>query len=160
MTSRKDQIIGFFAWLSLCATSLFSCAYAASMGISVWYPALIKPVWTPSVMLMATVWTILFLFLAIAVWLVWLKQSSVNKGVLTTFVFQLVLLTIWAFVFFAAKNPAAAAIEIVIIWLVVLCLLALFFQKSVLAGWLVLPFFLWITFTAVLNIAIWRLNLG
>lgn len=128
-------------------------------GLADWYPRLRKPSWNPPAWLFAPVWTLLYLSMAVAAWLVWRRDGfSGAPWALGLFVFQLTLNTIWSFIFFALRRPGLAAIEIVLLWAAIVATLAAFSSVDRTAAILLAPYLAWVSFAAVLNFTIWRLN--
>ncbi len=76
------------------------------------------------------------------------------------FATQLVLNSLWSVLFFGLQNPGAAAVEIILLWAAILATLIAFWKRSFWAGGLLVPYLAWVSFAAVLNVAIWRLNAG
>ena len=105
------------------------------------------------------VWTTLYVMMAVAAWLVW-KQAGVRDAAVPLALFggQLVLNVAWSFIFFGLHQPGWACVEIVVLWLAIVATVVAFFRQSRGAGWLLLPYLAWVSFAAVLNFAIWRLN--
>lgn len=130
-------------------------------GTEVWFPTLVKPVFNPPAYLFAPVWTVLYIFMAIAAALVWdqieVKREIVRKALLF-FAIQLALNAMWSFLFFGLKNPLLALIEIVILWLMIYETYILFGRINRVAGYLLIPYLLWVSFATVLTASIWWLN--
>ena len=97
--------------------------------------------------------------MAVAAWLVW-KQDGFKAAStpLTMFAVQLGLNVAWSWIFFGMHQPSWAFAEIVILWLAIVATVVTFFQKSKVAGWLMVPYLAWVSFASVLNFAIWRMN--
>jgi len=105
-------------------------------------------------------WTLLYLLMAVAAFLVW-RQGLMAPGVklaLVVFLVQLVLNALWSIFFFGLRSPLAGLVDIIVLWLAILATIILFFPVSVPAGILLLPYIIWVSFAAVLNAAILRLN--
>lgn len=133
---------------------------ATTPAIPIWYEGLNKPAFNPPRWLFGPAWTLLYILMGIALFLVWRKGFN-KPGVklaLLVFLIQLVLNVIWSFLFFGLRSPLAGLIEIIILWLAILLTLILFFRVSVPAGVLLLPYISWVTFASVLNGAIVKLN--
>lgn len=131
----------------------------AGSGADGRYADLRKPSWNPPNQVFAPVWTTLYLLMAIATWLVWRQAGSAGAGAaLTVFVVQLALDVAWSALFFGMRNPGAAFVEIVFLWLAVVVTVAVFRRVSRVAELLLAPYLAWVTFAGVLNFAIWRLN--
>ena len=147
--------------------SLVACQCAGLIGsifttpaIPIWYAALEKPPFTPPNWLFAPAWGTLYVLMAIAAFLVWrrgLNQEGV-KSALLIFVIQLVLNALWSVVFFGFKSPIAGVVVIVVLWVAILFTILKFFRLSVVAGSLLIPYILWVSFATALNVAIWMLN--
>lgn len=147
--------------------SIIACQLAGLIGsvfttpaIPTWYAALQKPAFTPPNWLFAPAWITLYLLMAIAAFLIWrkgLNQREVKLALLI-FAIQLILNALWSVAFFGLRSPLAGVIVIALLWVAILFTILRFFRLSVAAGALLLPYILWVSFAAVLNIAIWQLN--
>ena len=146
--------------------SIFICFAAAGLGglvtypkIPNWYAQLAKPVWTPPDWLFGPVWSMLYLMMAIAAWLVWRPMGFAGaKLPLALFAIQLALNSLWSVLFFGFQRPGVAANEIVLLWAAILATLIAFWGCSRWAGLLLVPYLTWVSFAVALNWAIWRMN--
>ena len=152
-------------WWVLCGFGVASFTAAAiggtatSRAVRDWYPTLVKPAWNPPAWLFGPVWTVLYIAMAVAAWLVWRRVGWAGARLaLTLFMVQLTLNAAWSIIFFGLRNPGAAFAEVVVLWAAILGTLVLFWQVSVPAGILFIPYLTWVSFAAVLNFSIWRLN--
>lgn len=130
-------------------------------AIPTWYANINKPSFRPPNWVFAPVWTTLFLLMGIALFLV-LRKGLKNKNVKIAFlffIFHLVLNTLWSVLFFGLKSPFAAFVEIIFLWASILISIILFSQISRIAGYLLIPYLLWVSFASVLNFSIWQLNI-
>jgi translocator protein len=135
-------------------------SFATVRAIPTWYKGLAKPPFNPPSWLFGPAWTLLYLLIAVAAWLVW-KQGLGAPGVklaLGVFLVQLVLNALWSVCFFGLRSPMAGLVDIIVLWLAIAATIILFFRVSVPAGVLLLPYISWVSFAAVLNAAIHRLN--
>jgi benzodiazapine receptor len=133
---------------------------ATTRAIPTWYKNLSKPPFNPPEWLFGPAWTALYLMMAVAAFLVW-NQGFSTPGVklaLGVFLLQLVLNSLWSVFFFGLRSPLAGLMDIVALWLAIIANIVLFFRVSTPAGVLLLPYIGWVTFAAVLNAAIFRLN--
>jgi benzodiazapine receptor len=147
--------------------SLIVCQFAGFIGsvftmpaIPTWYVSLNKPPFTPPNWLFSPVWIFLFVLMGISAFLVWSKGFG-DKRVriaLSIFAVQLILNILWSAVFFGFRSPLAGLIEIAILWIAIWLTILNFFKVSKTAGLLLMPYILWVSFAAVLNFFIWRLN--
>jgi tryptophan-rich sensory protein len=157
--SRTQQVIGLIVSIAICFAAAGLGSLATTPKIPNWYADLAKPSWNPPAWIFGPVWTTLYLFMAIAAWLVWRQGGFRNaRGPLLLFGVQLVLNTLWSFLFFGLQNPGAAAIEIVVLWVAILATLLAFAKRSTTAASLLAPYLAWVSFAAVLNFTIWRMN--
>jgi benzodiazapine receptor len=156
---------GFSDWCAL-GISIALCVATAAIGfwisrpaLLLWYPSLNKPAWTPPDAIFAPVWTALYLTMALAAWLVWLRRPSGDVATaLGFFAVQLVLNAAWSGLFFGLHSPAAGLADIVLLWCAIVATALSFGRISVLAGWLLAPYLAWVSFAAILNFAVWQLN--
>ncbi|MFC1903680.1 TspO/MBR family protein [Chloroflexota bacterium] len=147
--------------------SLLACQGAGLIGslftmtaIPTWYATLQKPAFTPPSWLFGPAWVTLYLLMGISAFIIWqrgLSQKQVKEA-LIIFAIQLVLNTLWSVVFFGLESPLYGVIVILALWLAILFTMLKFFKISTVAGALLLPYILWVSFAAVLNISIWVLN--
>jgi tryptophan-rich sensory protein len=150
------------------AVTILICFAAAGLGglvttpkIPNWYADLAKPAWTPPDWVFGPVWTLLYLMMAVAAWLVWRPKGFAGaKLPLALFGIQLALNSLWSVLFFGLQRPGLAAIEIVILWAAILATTVEFWSRSSWAGALMTPYLIWVTFAALLNFAIWQMNVG
>jgi benzodiazapine receptor len=149
--------IGLASWL----TVTFSAAWVGSwFQPGVWYASLVKPALTPPAWVFGPVWTLLYLMMGIAAWLVWRTQGLTGAlGPLGLFLVQLALNALWSYLFFGLKHPGLAFLDIVALWLAILATLVAFWRAYPAAGLLLLPYLLWVSFATYLNFQFWRLNL-
>ncbi|OHB24989.1 MAG: TspO protein [Parcubacteria group bacterium RIFOXYD2_FULL_52_8] len=125
-----------------------------------WYAELVKPVMNPPAWVFGPVWTLLFVLMGIAAFLVWKKgfERREVKIALVIFDVQLLLNVLWSVIFFGLRNPGGALVEIVFLWLAILATIIVFAKISRPAAWLLVPYILWVSFAVYLNYAIWTLN--
>lgn len=122
-------------------------------AITSWYQYLTKPEFSPPNWLFAPVWTTLYLLMGLSWYFAW--QKGAPKGL---FLIHLVFNSLWSVLFFGFKSPGLALVEIVILWVLITAVIVQFRRFSKLAAWLLLPYFLWVSFAGSLNFSIFRLN--
>ncbi|MDD4467074.1 MAG: tryptophan-rich sensory protein [Candidatus Pacebacteria bacterium] len=129
-------------------------------AISNWYIYLNKSALNPPDFVFGPVWTILYIFMGVAMFLVWQKglEKKEVRTALKVFLFQLFLNILWSVFFFGFKDIFAAFFGIIALWFAVLATILSFAKISRLAFWLLIPYILWISFAAYLNYSIWLLN--
>ncbi len=146
--------------IAVCQLAGLIGALATMRSLSGWYVGINKPSFNPPGWVFAPVWTILYTLMGIAAWLVWRKglANGTVKVALTLFLIQLVLNSAWTFIFFGARQPLYAFMEIIVLLAVIVCTMVWFFRISTPAGALMVPYVLWVSFASVLNFSIWWLN--
>jgi len=153
-------------WMKLLA-SVVTCQLAGALGavftssaIPSWYAGLKKPAFTPPGWLFGPMWISLYLLMALAAYLVWQKGLSHPgaRAALMVFVGQLLLNALWSPVFFGMRAPLAAAVVIILLWLAIALTIFLFWKISRPAALLLLPYILWVSLAATLNVSIYLLN--
>ena len=141
----------FFA---ICLAVSGAGALFTAGSVQEWYPVLQKPAWTPPSWLFGPVWTILYMMMAVAAWLVWRRRESVPvRGALGLFFIQLGINAAWSPLFFGLQNPLAGLLDIVLLVTIIS-----FRKISFTAAALLVPYWLWVSYATVLNFAIWNLN--
>ncbi|MBX2859627.1 MAG: tryptophan-rich sensory protein [Vampirovibrio sp.] len=154
-----QKALGFTGFYGLCAVTQLLGSYLTFQSVTTWYVTLNKPWFNPPGWTFGVVWTLLYILLALAAWQVWKKDGFAKaKVVLGLWGWQLVLNVGWSALFFANRQVEAAFYLIAFTWLCQAPTLWLFYKHSKLAGVLLTPYFLWLSFAAVLNFSIWRLN--
>ncbi len=134
--------------------------WATASSVASWYPTLVKPSFNPPAWVFGPVWTLLYLTMGVAAFLVWRRglDAAGVRTALTLFVAQLVLNGVWSLLFFGLRAPGLAFAEILVLWLAIGATTRLFWRVVPAAGLLLVPYWLWVSFAAVLNGALWRLN--
>lgn len=159
MKPTKQDWPALALFIALSFGAAFIGGLFTSASVDGWYRTLPKPAWTPPGWLFGPVWTLLYLAMAIAAWLVW-RQHSFAKvtAALSLFIVQLVLNAAWSAVFFGLQNIGLALVNIVLLWSAIAATMIAFWRINATAGWMFVPYILWVTFATALNFAIWRLN--
>jgi len=159
--TRLQEILKLLVSIVICQAAGALGSVATGPSIPTWYATLEKPWFTPPNWVFAPVWLTLFVLMGIAVFLVW-RQGMSNRQVkvaLAVFASQLILNVLWSIAFFGLKSPLAGLVVIVILWVAILMTLLRFFKISRSAGFLLLPYIVWVSIAAVLNTSILILNL-
>lgn len=148
------------ACVVICLGAGFAGSFFTRASVSTWFRELRKPAFNPPDWLFGPVWTVLYIMMGVALFLV-IREGFKTPGVraaVAVFAVQLVLNITWSALFFGLKSPGAAFAEIVVLWAAIAATIALFKPISTAAAVLLIPYILWVTFAAALNFAIWRLN--
>lgn len=156
--SRQKQVVGFLAWL-LATFVAAAIGAAASLRAGAFYGQLVRPDWAPPAAIFGPVWTTLYLLMGISAWLVWrVGGFGAARSALALFLVQLAFNALWTWLFFGWQLGAAAFAEILLLWLLVLATLLAFWRIKPLAGALLIPYLLWVSFATALSYAVWQLN--
>lgn len=150
--------------------------------INTWYASLNKPSFNPPNWIFGPVWTAIFVLMGIALYLVWIKKWETKNeiyhrkikawnpfsrkflgawqkaNVILVFATQLVLNVLWSILFFGLHSPGVAFFELLMLWFAIIFLIINFYKVSKVAAWLLLPYILWVSFAAILNLAIFLIN--
>jgi translocator protein len=156
--SMKKQVFGVLGWLavSFAAAGVGGLASANAEGF---YQQLTLPAWAPPSWLFAPVWTLLYILMGVAAWLVWREHGFRKARVaLTLFLIQLAFNALWTWLFFAWRLGAMAFVEILILWALIVCTFVAFRRVRPIAGVLIIPYLIWVSFAAALTYAIWQSN--
>ncbi|HEY4530175.1 MAG TPA: TspO/MBR family protein [Luteimonas sp.] len=156
--TRKQQFIGLVGWLVATGIAAFLGSMASRRSED-FYGELVQPSWAPPPDVFGPVWTVLYILMAIAAWLVWRRGGFAHaRTALVLFLVQLVVNALWSWLFFAWRMGAAAFVDIALMWVLVAATMAAFWRHSRLAAALLLPYLAWITFAGALNLRLWQLN--
>jgi translocator protein len=147
-------------------------AVATASSVSTWYKDLKKPSWNPPSWVFGPVWTVLYLMMGLAVWLVWrrsgeeapedrplaLPETPERRAALSLWSVQLVLNSLWSVIFFGLRSLGGAAAEIGVLWAAIAATAVRFYRIKPAAGLLLMPYLAWSTFASALNVTVWRMN--
>jgi len=146
-------------WVAL-GGFVLACFAAASSGAffgpGAWYERLAKPSWNPPNWLFAPAWTVLYVLMAVAAWMVW-KVDGFGLPI-WLWVVQLVLNAAWSWVFFGLRRPDLAFYELIAMWLAIVATTIAFAGVREDAALLMLPYIAWVSFAGALNLKVWQLN--
>lgn len=148
------------------ALLLLACFAVAALGglsttasVREWYPTLVRPWFTPPDFLFGPVWTVLYVAMAVAAWLVWRRREEARVGpALGAWWLQLALNCAWSPVFFGARQLGWGLAVILALDAALAATVVAFFRVRRAAGWLLVPYLAWVLFATLLNGALWRLN--
>jgi tryptophan-rich sensory protein len=138
-----------FALAVLAAAALGSLAAVSSRET---YERLDLPAFAPPGWVFGPVWTVLYVLIAVAGWLVW-REVGLDRSI-AVYAAQLALNALWTPIFFAGDRYGLALVEIVVLLVAVLATIVLFAHRSRPAAWLLMPYAAWVAFATALNAAI------
>ena len=125
-----------------------------------WYQSMIQPAWNPSAMVMALVWAVLYVLMAVSAWMVWETMRSLAKTALSWWGLQLLLSVVWSWLFFGLHR-VGWSLGVMGLWLLaVLITIKAFRSIRLEASSLMMPLAAWLLFALALNFIQWQLNGG
>lgn len=152
------QCKGLVFWLLLTGIAA-ALGSAASMQAGAFYGQLMQPAWAPPAWVFGPTWTVLYVLMAVAAWLVWrINGFASARPALILYLGQLVLNALWTWLFFKWQLGAWALLDILLLWCAIVATALGFWVHKPLAAWLLLPYFLWVSFAIALNYTVWQLN--
>ncbi len=155
----ERRLFALLLWIGICFLPAAFGAWLGKSGLDTWYPSLTKPTWTPPGWLFGPVWTLLYFLMGVAVWRIWVRFGWAGARVpLTLFLVQLVLNALWTPAFFGLQRPGLGLVVILQLWIVLVATVIAFGRCDRPAGLLLLPYLAWVSFAALLNFELWRLN--
>ena len=158
--STRHQFIGLVGWLLVTFVAA-AIGTVASLDAGSFYAELNRPGWAPPAWLFAPAWTILYVLMGVAAWLVWRRHGfGAGRTALILFLVQLAANALWTWLFFAWRQGAGAFAEILVLWALIVATIASFGRLNVPAAWLMVPYLAWVTFATALTLSVWRLNPG
>ena len=122
------------------------------------YKQIIKPPLAPPSILFPIVWTILYILMGISSARVWVKDKEKSKEVLFIYALSLVVNFFWSIIFFNMQMFLASFIWLILLWVLIILTIKGYLKISKLAGYLQIPYLLWVTFAGYLNLMIYILN--
>lgn len=132
---------------------------AKLVEIEGWYASLYKPPWGPPSWVFAPIWTILYILIGLSGYFCWTRGGRTDRiADFVVYGVQLVLNGLWTPLFFGMHRISWALGDLILMWFLTMLCISAFSQRSRLAAWLLLPYFLWISFAGALNAAILVIN--
>ena len=132
---------------------------ATSINAEPFYIQLVCPAWAPPASIFGPAWTARYVLMGVAAWLVWRCGGfRAARTPLSIFVVQLAINVWWSWVFFGWHLGALAFTDIRLLWALIVATVVTFWRVRPLAGALLMPYLLWMSFAAVLNYQVWQLN--
>ena len=152
------QIVGLVAWLIVSFVAA-AIGGAGSIQAGPFYTQLLRPDWAPPPTIFGPVWTVLYVLMAVAAWLVWCVGGfRAANSALALFLVQLSLNALWSWLFFGWHRGALAFADILLLWALIIASLISFWRIRPLAGALLVPYLMWVSFASALNYSVWQLN--
>ena len=164
VSARARDWMGLGGWLLLTLAAA-TLGGLGSRNASEFYDELAKPLWAPEGWIFGPVWTVLYVMMAVAAWLVWRERGAVDKHMvnqrqrgLILFCAQLAVNAVWTWLFFAWHMGSWAFLWIAVLWLILVIMIGMFARVRRAAAWLLMPYLAWVTYATALTWSTWRLN--
>lgn len=150
-------------WLPLIVLEGVTLGGGALIGFLIrndmsFYETLEKPVFAPPGWLFPVMWSVLYILMALSVWLVWRAEAPHRAGLVTLYFVQLAVNLAWPVIFFTLQALGLAFWWLILLWGLIIWMMVAFFHWSKVAGWLLTPYLCWTTFAAVLSFLVARMN--
>jgi len=154
------DIIKLFISVGICLAAGGIGGFFTAQSVGSWYMTLHKPFFNPPNWVFGPVWTVLYIMMGIALYIVWHKRSIAeeSKWPYVLFVIQLLLNVGWSAIFFGFRSIGGGMLIIIVLWLAIIMTIRQFQQRSKVAAWLLIPYVLWVSYACALNYSFWRLN--
>lgn len=156
--SLLAQVLGLVA----CFAVVFATAALgalASVDAASFYAQLARPAWAPPASAFGPVWSVLFVLMGVAVWLVWRERRTPQRtAALVLFAAQLGANALWSWLFFGWRQGAFAFAEVLVLLALILATTFVFWRIRRLAAVLMFPYIAWVCLATALTWAVWRAN--
>jgi translocator protein len=160
---QTPPILSLVACIAICEIiGGIAIFFTASSIKSDWYIGLQKPFLQPPGFIFSLIWTILFFLAGMALNEIWMNtKATLETKVKTISILgiQLIMTAYWSIIFFGMKNPSAAFMQIILLWIMSLATIIAFLFISKRAAYLLIPYIVWVSFLCYLNVSIWRNNM-
>jgi benzodiazapine receptor len=156
---RPSAGLALLGWLGLCLLVAIVSGVLTAPAIPTWYAQLTKPALNPPNQVFGPVWTVLYILMGVAAWMLWKAPSSSRRSIaLMLFCFQLALNFLWSLIFFRLHHIGLALVELAALWIAILTATIAASKVRRAAAGLLLPYLAWVTFAAYLNYGLWLRN--
>ena len=152
--SNKYLSLGLILLVTFAASGIGG--FVTSSFKEPWYSEIILPTFNPPSWVFGPVWTVLYILMSVAIWIVWSKTS--DKKILQLYFIHLFFNAIWSIIFFGFHQIFIALIDLGIILIFIIWLMKIYYQVSKISFLLMTPYLLWCSYALVLNSTIFYLN--
>tara|TARA_A100001011_G_C14220591_1_gene804148 strand:+ start:234 stop:701 length:468 start_codon:yes stop_codon:yes gene_type:complete len=152
----KNKYLSLFLILIITFTASAIGGFITASFKEPWYSEIILPDFNPPSWIFGPVWTILYIFMAIAIWRIWVKFLNIN--ILKIYFTHLFFNGIWSIIFFGFHKPIFALIDLLVIVGFVIYLTLKYIKLDKISFYLMIPYLLWVIYAFILNFSIVILN--
>ena len=153
----KNKYISLFSFIIITFTASAIGGFSTKISKEPWYSNINKSSFNPPDWVFAPVWTILYIFMAVAIWLIWINPKKINKIIYVYFIHLLFNAT-WSIIFFGFHQIFLALINIVLIIFFIIWLIKLYLPINNLSVYLMIPYLAWCCYAFILNLNLYLLN--
>ena len=151
----KQYALGILLTQSIGALS----GWLSRDGMQIFSTSISQPPLSPPAFLFPIVWSVLYALMGIGAVRIYLSpQSTERNRALNIYITQLIVNFFWSLIFFNAQAFLFAFFWLLILWILVLWMILLFHKVDPLSAKLQIPYLLWLSFAAYLNLGVWYLN--
>lgn len=151
----------YLFWIALVEGVGALAGFLTREGTQIYIETVAKPPLTPPPLVFPIVWGILYALMGISAARVSLSPDSKERSSgLNLFITQLVFNFFWSLIFFNAQAFGFALLWLVCLWVLIVRMIFVFGKVDNLSAWLQIPYLVWVTFAAYLNLGVWFLNQG
>ena len=149
----------YLFWILLCESVGALSGWLSREGIDIYEATVNKPVFTPPGWVFPVVWSVLFALMGISAARIYLSEPSRNRNWgLNLFLIQLAVNFFWPLIFFNLQAFGIAFVWLILLWVLVAVVIRLFWKTDRTSAWLLVPYIVWLTFAAVLNLFVYFVN--
>jgi tryptophan-rich sensory protein len=149
----------YVIWIAIAEGVGALSGFLSRSGMQIYAAQIEKPPLSPPALVFPIVWVILYALMGISAARIYNSPASAERSRgLNLFIAQLVVNFFWSLIFFNAQAFGFAAIWLVLLWILVLWMILTFRKVDPLAAWLQVPYLIWLTFAAYLNLGVYLLN--
>lgn len=154
MTKNKYLSLLLFLAITFAASAIGG--YTTATFKEPWYSQIVLPSFNPPSWVFGPVWTTLYIFMSLAIWIVWNKTND-NK-IIKIYFLHILFNAFWSIIFFGFHKIGLALINLLIILFFIILLMKIYFKISKFSFYLMVPYFFWSAYAFLLNISIFFLN--
>jgi benzodiazapine receptor len=159
--TERNELFRLILSIIICQLAGIIGSIFTASSVASWYPALVKPSFTPPGFYIGLIWIALFTLMGISLFLIW-RETTGNLAAriaLYFFAAQLIVNVLWSMAFFSLRSPISGLVVIAFLWVLIIITIIKFWLINRSAALLLIPYIIWVNFAAYLNYTIWRLNL-
>jgi len=154
MTKNKYLSLLLFLAITFAASAIGG--YTTATFKEPWYSQIILPSFNPPSWVFGPIWTTLYIFMSLAIWIVWNKTND-NK-IIKIYFLHVFFNALWSIIFFGFHKIGLALIDLLIILFFIILLMKIYFKISKFSFYLMVPYFFWSAYAFLLNLSIFFLN--